>query len=241
MARDRENFSIDPKLTEKSHAEATRIYLGFKKYLDANGFEAFTAHFDNFGADGRFNQLPLMGASHLMAEGYGYAAEGDAVCASMVYAAHRIGEGGGNFTEMYTMDFASGAIIFCHAGEGNWATCRKDRKPELIDRFLGEGGLANPPTPLFTPQHGEATLVSLVSVSGGSFKLVVARGEILPRADMARCEMPYLFFKPRSGIERCIEAWVARGGTHHEVINLGDVSARWKMLCTMWNIEFVEV
>lgn len=241
METDRRNFEIDPNMPVESHKEATRIYLGFKRHLEANGFKAFSAHFDNFGADGRFKQLPLMGASHLMTEGYGYAAEGDAVCASMVYAAHHLGDGGGNFTEMYTMDFTLGAIIFCHAGEGNWATCRKDQKPRLIDRFLGEGGLANPPTPLFTPQYGEATLASMVSVTGGKFRLVVARGEILEKADMKNCEMPYIFFKPRSGIEKCVEAWVAQGGTHHEVINLGDVTARWKMLCTMWGAEYVEV
>ncbi len=240
MARDRATFEMDPKLTRESHAEATRIYLGFKRHLDANGFEAFTAHFDNFGADGRFRQLPLMGASHLMAEGYGYAAEGDAVCASMVYAAHHIGEGGGNFTEMYTMDFATGAIIFCHAGEGNWATCRKGAKPRLIDRYLGEGGLANPPTPIFAPVPGEATLVSMTSAPGGGFRLVAALGEIQPRADMVNCEMPYIFWKPRSGIERCVEAWVGAGGTHHEVICLGDVSRRWRMLCSMLGVEYVE-
>ena len=241
MARDREAFEMDPKLSEESHAEATRIYLGFKKQLEGGGFGAFSAHFDNFGADGRFKQLPLMGASHLMAEGYGYAAEGDSVCASMVYAAQQLGAGGGNFTEMYTMDFALGAIIFCHAGEGNWATCRRDQKPRLIDRFLGEGGLANPPTPIFTPQYGRATLVSMVSLPGSSFKLVVAKGEILAKTDMAKCEMPYIFFKPDSGIESCVRGWVSQGGTHHEVISLGDVAARWRMLCTMWGAEYVEV
>ena len=188
MARDHEAFKVDPKLPKESHKEATRIYLGFKKYLDDNGFKAFTAHFDNFGADGRFKQS-LMGASHLMAGGYGYAAEGDAVCASMVYAAHNLGAGGGNFTEMYTMDFKLDAIIFCHAGEGNWAACRKDMRPKLIDRFLGEGGLAHPPTPMFTPQYGEATLVSMVFVSGRNFRLVVARARSSPKPtwSIARC------------------------------------------------------
>lgn len=241
MARDRSIFQMDPKLSRESHAEATRIYLGFKRHLEEGGFRAFTAHFDNFGADGRFKQLPLMAASHLMADGYGYAAEGDAICAALVYAAHQLGAGGGNFTEMYTMDFRLGAIIFCHAGEGNWATCRRDQQPRLIDRYLGEGGLDNPPTPIFTPQFGEATLVSLTETAKGAFRLVVARGEILPKTDMERCEMPYIFFKPRSGIEACVKAWVVNGGTHHEVINLGDVSARWKMLCTMWGVEYVEV
>lgn len=241
MAKDHTIFEMDPKLPKENHADATRIYLGFKRHLEENGFDAFTAHFDNFGADGRFKQLPLMAASHLMAEGYGYAAEGDAVCASLVYAAHHIGERGGNFTEMYTMDFETNSIIFCHAGEGNWNTTAKGVKPKLIDRFLGEGGLANPPTPIFLPEPGEATLVSMTSIPGGNFRLVVANGEILPRQDMTQNEMPYFFWRPHSGVEQCVETWIAAGGTHHEVICLGDVSARWEMLCKMLDVEFVKV
>ncbi|MEI7616684.1 MAG: arabinose isomerase, partial [Actinomycetota bacterium] len=241
IQRDNEIFEVDRNLSFESHAYATKEYLGFRKYLESNGFGAFTANFDIFAADGRFKQLPLMAASHLMADGYGYAAEGDYMCAAMVAAAHCIGSVDGNFTEMYTMDFAKNAIIFCHAGEGNWATCRKDMKPRLIDRFLGEGGLENPPTPVFTPQFGPATLMSLASLEGDRFRLVVAKGEILPKSDMHRCDMPYIFFRPDSGIESCIENWVRNAGTHHEVINFGNIAPRWKMLSDMLGIEYVEV
>jgi L-arabinose isomerase len=241
VARDRRVFDMDPKLSPESHGYAVRLYLGFKKYLESRGLGAFTAQFDVFAADGRFRQLPLLAASHLMADGYGYAAEGDAMCASMVAAAHAIGDRDANFTEMYTMDFDKKAIIFCHAGEGNWATCRKDMKPRLIDRYLGEGGLDNPPTPIFTPQFGRATLTSLAAISGDRFRLVVAKGEILPKSDLRRCEMPYIFWRPDSGVENCVEAWLRNGGTHHEVINLGDRGPAWKMLCGMLGIEYVEV
>lgn len=43
-----------------------------------------------------------------MADGYGYGAEGDMSCAAMVSAAHMLSDGGGNFTEMYMMDFENG-------------------------------------------------------------------------------------------------------------------------------------
>lgn len=241
IERDHSIFDVDSKLTRESHAYATRLYLGFKKYLVEKGLDAFTAHFDVFGDDKRFRQLPLMAASHLMAEGYGYAAEGDMMCASMVSAAHSIGDNDANFTEMYTMDFVKRAIIFCHAGEGNWNTCRNDMKPRLIDRFLGEGGLENPPTPIFTPKYGPATLTSLVALEGNKFRLVAAKGDILPKSDMKRCEMPYIFWSPDSGVEKCVEGWLSNGGTHHEVINLGDVRRRWKMLCSMLDIEYVEL
>lgn len=241
IKRDHEIFEIDPKLSYESHAYATREYLGFKKYLESNGFDAFTAHFDIFSADGRFKQLPLMAASHLMADGYGYAAEGDFMCASMVAAAHCIGNMDGNFSEMYAMDFSKNAILFCHAGESNWATCRKDIKPKLIDRYLGEGGLENPPTPIFTPQYGPATVISLVALEGSKFRLIVGKGEILPKSDMSRNDMPYMFFRPASGIDAFVENWVRNAGTHHVEINLGDVALRWKMLSDMLDIEYVEV
>ena len=241
IASNHEIFEVDPRLSYKSHAYAARIYCGFKAYLEQNGFDAFTAHFDIFAPDGRIRQLPLMAASHLMAEGYGYAAEGDFSCAALVAAASRLGDGGSNFTEMYTIDFSKNAIIFCHAGEGNWATARRDMKPRLIDRYLGEGGLDNPPTPIFTPQFGRATLTSLLHLGGGHFRLVVAKGEILAKTDMRRIEMPYIFFRPDSGVEKCVENWLKNGGTHHEVINLGDVAPRWAMLCRMTGIELVEV
>ena len=234
-------FNIDEKLSYESHAYAIRFYLGIKRFLEEGDFDAFTIHFDNVTYDGRFKQLPLLAASHLMADGYGYAAEGDAMCACMVSAAHRLGNMDANFTEMYTMDFNKQAIIFCHAGEGNWATCREDMKPALIDRFLGEGGLENPPTPIFTPKVGATTLTSLAALNGDDFRLVICNGEVLPKSDLKRCEMPYFFWRPYCGIETCIEKWMANGGTHHEVINVGDVADRWKMLAKHLCIDCVEL
>lgn len=241
MEQDRLEFAVDEKLTEESHAIAVREYLGFKKYLETNQYDGFTAHFDLFGQDGRFRQLPLYAASKLMGEGYGYAAEGDVICAAMVKAGHILGNGPANFTEMYMMDRKTEAILFCHAGEGNYKSADEKEKPRLIDRYLGEGGLENPPTILFLPKAGRAVLVSLVSVKGERFRLVVSKGEILDKGDLDRCEMPYFFFRPDTGVKNCVEAWLKQGGTHHEVICPGDVSNRWKMLCSMLDIEYVEV
>lgn len=241
IRRDREIFDLDPKLTYESHYEAIRMYLGFKKYLEDRGMDAFTAQFDIFKEDGRFKQLPLLAASHLMADGYGYAAEGDSLCASMVAAAHCIGNDDANFTEMYAMDFKRNAIIFCHAGEGNWATHRKDVKPRIIDRVFLEGGLENPPTPRFTPEVGRATLTSLAPVSGDQFRLIIAKGDMLPDNNMFNNEMPYFFWRPDCGPAQCVEKWLRYGGTHHEVINLGDISRRWEMLADMLDVECVHV
>ena len=166
-----EVFDIDPAMPEARHAEAVRMYLGLKAYLEDNGYAGYTAHFEEFGADGRFTQLPLLAASSLMADGYGYAAEGDATAAMWMAAMIRLC-GQADFSEMYMMDLAREAILFCHAGEGNWALCRRDRKPFLMDRVFNEGGLSNPPTPIFCPEPGPMAVMSLVHLGADRFRLV---------------------------------------------------------------------
>jgi L-arabinose isomerase len=241
VAYERSVFEMDPKLKNEDHAEAVKMYLGFKKYLEMRNLDAFTAQFDIFANDGRFRQLPMLAASNLLADGYGYAAEGDSLCAAMVAAANCLGGGEANFTEMYTMDYEKKAIIFCHGGEGNWATHRTDMKPRLIDRVLNEGGMENPPTVIFTPRPGAATLTSLAPICGDKFRLIACKGEMLPKSDLKKCEMPYFFWRPDCGIENCVEGWIRNGGTHHEVINLGNITRRWRMLADMLGVEYVEL
>ena len=240
MEKDKEVFTIDPAMPAGRHAVAARQYVGIKKYLEQNDYAGYTIHFDEFGADGRFTQLPFLAASNLMAEGYGYAAEGDATTAALMAAMHLLC-GEANFSEMYMMDFARKAILLCHAGEGNWATAVKGKKPYLLDRVFNEGGLSNPPTPIFTPRPGRASVLSLVHEGGESFKLVAAHGEILPDCDLTGNDMPYMFFRPDSGVEACVTRWLEEGGTHHETIVLGDYAARIRVLCKLCGIQIVEL
>ena len=39
--------------------------------LEENGYAGYTVHFEEFGADGRFEHLPFLAASRLMADGNG--------------------------------------------------------------------------------------------------------------------------------------------------------------------------
>lgn len=240
MRADRSIFEIDPTLDAQTHAEAARMYLGLKAYLNAGGLSGYTLHYGECGEDGRFTQLPLLAASNLMADGYGYAAEGDSTAAILV-AAMQILCGSAGFTEMYMMDFKREAILLCHQGEGNWRLCRSDRKPYLKNRVLSEGGLSNPPTPIFTPEPGSACIVSLTHLSGDHFRMVCAPGQILPDEDLLHVDMPYLFFRPDSGVRNCVTAWLEQGGTHHEAVVLGDRLEQLRLFCRLWNVEFVQL
>jgi L-arabinose isomerase len=216
------------------------MQVAIENILVEGGFGAYTAHFDAIGEDGRFRRLPLAAASTLMAKGYGYAAEGDVLTACLVSAGHTL-IGDAHFTEMYAMDFPSDSVLMSHMGEGNWKIARSDRPVKLIKRPLGIGRLEDPPTFLFQYQPGPATLATLVSLEGERFRLVVAEGENLDTQELPALEMPYGQFRPASGVRACLNGWLAAGGPHHEVMNLGHHAAAWRDFCNMAGIEFVQV
>jgi L-arabinose isomerase len=240
IAFEDERFEIDPRLSAAERADHARMQVAIQAILDEGGYGAYTAHFDAIGEDGRFARLPLAAASTLMARGYGYAAEGDVLTACLVSAGHVL-IGDAHFTEMYAMDFPSDSVLMSHMGEGNWKIARADRPVRLIKRPLGIGRLDDPPTFLFQYQPGPATLATLVSLGGERFRLVVAEGENLDSQELPALEMPYGQFRPATGLRACLNGWLAAGGPHHEVMNLGHHAASWQVFCQLAGIEYVQV
>jgi L-arabinose isomerase len=228
-------FEVDPALSAEEREDHARMQLGLERLLVDGGYGAYSTHFDAIADDGRFARLPLAAASSLMAKGYGYGAEGDALTAALMSAGTSL-LGTTQFTEMYAMDFPSDSILMSHMGEGNWALARDDRPVRLIKRPLGIGGLDDPPTFLFQYATGPATLATLVSLEG-RFRLIVAEGEILDTDELPALEMPYGFFRPDTGVRGCMDAWLRLGGPHHQVLNPGRRGADWAVFCELAGIE----
>jgi L-arabinose isomerase len=232
-------FEIDPRLSAQEREDHARMQIGIERVLRAGGYGAYSAHFDAIADDGRFARLPLAAASSLMAKGYAYAAEGDAVTAALMSAGTSL-LGATQFTEMYAMDFPSDSILMSHMGEGNWALARDDRPVRLIKRPLGIGGLDDPPTFLFQYRPGPATLATLTVLGGERFRLLVSEGEILDTGELPALEMPYGNFRPDSGLRTCMDGWLALGGPHHQILNPGRHAEAWRVFSGMAGLEFAQ-
>jgi L-arabinose isomerase len=233
-------FEVDPALPRTAHAYAACFEAALREMLQEGGYRAFSAHFDSVGGDGRFEQLPLLAASNLMADGYGYAAEGDTNTATLMCAAQTL-IGDAHFSELYAMDFELGSVLVSHMGEGNWKVARRDRPVRLIDRELGIGGLGNPPTPVFSAEPGPATTAALVPLEGEAYRLIVGRGEVLDTPELPNVEMPYFHFRPEAGTREFMDGWLSLGGPHHFVTNLGDHAGRWRRLAELLELELEEL
>ena len=209
-------------LPRERHAYAARFEVAIRGLLEDKGYAGFSFHFDSIGGDGRFKQLPLLAASDLMADGYGFAAEGDTNTTTLMCAAQTM-IGDAHFTEMYAMDWELDSVLISHMGEGNWKIARRDRPVKLIDRELGIGRLDNPPTPVFSAEPGPATTAALVPIEG---ELLPPRGRARggarhPRAAEGRDALLPLPPGARHASSSWTE-WLSLGGPHHFVTNLGE-------------------
>jgi L-arabinose isomerase len=240
IAADRGRFEVAADLPPERHAYAARMELAIRALLQERGYAGFTFHFDSFGGDGRFRQLPLLAASNLMADGYGFAAEGDVNTAALMCAAHVL-SGDAHFSELYAMDWERDSVLVSHMGEGNWRIARGDRPIRLIDRPLGIGRLDNPPTPVFGAEPGPATTAALVQIDGHEMRLVVGHGTVLDTPVLPKVEMHHFHFRPDAGMEPFMDRWLALGAPHHFVTNLGDHRGRWRTLAQQLELAYEEI
>jgi len=239
IAEDQKNFEIR-NLPEENHRYAAKLQLAYEKLMTKKNYQGFSANFVVYEEDGRLDQLPILGASNMMAKGYAYSAEGDVHILALMAAGHLL-IGDPHFTEMYSLDFGRDACMFAHMGEGNWKVARKDRPVLLIDRPLDIGNKDNPPTVVFSAEPGTATAATLVAVSGDKYRIVAMKGDVLDTEIIPGVETSHSFFKPDNGIRAAMDGWLKYGGTHHQVLWIGDHMNRLEQLCKIWNIEFVSV
>ncbi len=89
--------------------DAARIELGLRSFLKETGAHAFTDTFEDLNG---LKQLPGIAVQRLMAEGYGFGAEGDWKTSALVRAVKVMSHGltgGASFMEDYTYHLADGA------------------------------------------------------------------------------------------------------------------------------------
>ena len=240
LSRHRQAFVVAEDLPRERHAYAARMEVAIRAMIEEGGYGGFSFHFDSIGGDGRFQQLPLLAASDLMADGYGFAAEGDTNTATLMCAAQAM-IGDAHFSEMYAMDWELDSVLISHMGEGNWKIARSDRPVRLIDRPLGIGRLDNPPTPVFAAEPGRATTAALVPLDGELYRLVVGHGEVLDTPELPKVEMHSFHFHPDRGMETFMDDWLSLGAPHHFVMNLGDHARRWRRFAELLELDYEEI
>jgi L-arabinose isomerase len=199
----------------QSLRDAARIELGLRAFLEDGHFNAFTTTFEDLYG---LKQLPGLAVQRLMADGYGFGAEGDWKTAALVRAMKVMGsglKGGTSFMEDYTYDFneKSPKVLGAHMLEVCESIAAK--KPSLEIHPLSIGGKADPARLVFNVGTGPAINATLIDV-GNRFRMIVNEVDVIqPEKPLSKLPVASAVWIPRPNLKVAANGWILAGGAHH--------------------------
>jgi L-arabinose isomerase len=199
----------------KSVREAARIELGLRAFLTQGNFKGFTTTFEDLHG---LTQLPGLAVQRLMADGYGFAAEGDWKTCALVRAMKVMAEGlpgGTSFMEDYTYHLNRSGMKVLGAHMLEICPSIAEGKPSLEVHKLGIGGKADPARLVFNTPAGPALNVCLIDM-GNRFRFVVNAVNVVP-ADQPLPNLPVAraLWTPEPDVPVSAACWIHAGGAHH--------------------------
>jgi L-arabinose isomerase len=203
----------------ESLRDGARIELGLRTFLEEGGFGAFTTSFEDLGS---LKQLPGLAVQRLMAEGYGFGAEGDWKTAILVRVANVMGAGlpgGASLMEDYTYHLEPGNELILGAHMLEVSPSLSSERARLEVHPLGIGGKEDPVRLVFTADPGPAVVVAMSDMRD-RFRLVanVVENVALPEP-MPKLPVGHAVWKPAPDFATSAAAWLTAGAAHHTVMS----------------------
>lgn len=230
----------DEKSFEAMRYQA-QIEIGLRTFLEDGKFNAFTTTFEDLHG---LKQLPGLAVQRLMAEGYGFGAEGDWKTAALVRAMKVMGSGlrgGTSFMEDYTyhLDPSGMKVLGAHMLE----VCPSiaERKPNLEAHRLGIGGKDDPARLVFNTSVGAAINASLIDL-GNRFRMIVNEVEVVtPDQPFPKLPVARVMWEPKPNLEIAAAAWIHAGAAHHSSFSQAVNTEFIEDWCTIAGIEIVVI
>ena len=238
-----ETYSKQYNIIDKNNANVkyqAKIELGMKKFLDENGYKAFTTNFEDLHG---LDQLPGLASQRLMEQGHGFGAEGNWKKSALVRIMKVMSEGlegGCSFMEDYTyhLDPACPSVLSAHMLE-ICPSVAKD-KPNLEVHPLGIGGKDDPARLVFDVPEGKGINATLIDM-GGRMRMIVnpvecIKPEALPKLPVARA-----LWIPEPNLEIGAGAWILAGGAHHTSFSMALDLDTLRDFAEMCGVEFIVI
>ncbi|GAA2720227.1 L-arabinose isomerase [Cellulomonas aerilata] len=223
VAQYEELYDVVPELRSGGERHESLRYgarqeAGLRTFLEGLGARAFTTNFEDLGG---LRQLPGLAVQRLMAQGYGFGAEGDWKTAILVRAAKVMGQGlagGASLMEDYTYDLVPGEEKILGAHMLEICPTLTTARPSLQVHPLGIGGREDPVRLVFDTDAGPGVVVAMADMRD-RFRLTANVVDVVPPdADLPNLPVARAVWKPRPDFTTSAEAWLTAGGAHHTVL-----------------------
>ena len=225
----------------QSVREAARIEIGLRHFLTSGNFKAFTTTFEDLHG---LEQLPGLAVQRLMADGYGFGAEGDWKTSALLRAMKVMSaglEGGTSFMEDYTYHMSSDGMKVLGAHMLEVCPTIAEGQVSLQVHPLGIGGKADPARLVFDAQAGPAINVSLMDM-GNRFRMVVNNVDVIPPDEpLPKLPVARALWIPRPDLKVAAAAWIYAGGAHHTGFSLSLTAEHLRDFAEIAGIEFLQI
>jgi L-arabinose isomerase len=220
---------------------AARQELGMRAFLEEGGFGGFTTTFEDLHG---LKQLPGLACQRLMADGYGFGAEGDWKTSGLIRAMKIMSAGrpgGVSFMEDYTYHLVQGQERVLGAHMLEVCPSIAAGTPTLETHPLGIGGKADPCRLVFDAAPGLAVNATLIDL-GSRLRLIVNEVDaVAPERPMPNLPVARAMWVPRPDFKRGCEAWILAGGAHHVSFSRAVSIAHLEDFAQMIGIELVHI
>jgi len=218
-----------------------RLEIAVRGFLEEGNYRGFTTNFEDlYGLD----QLPGLAAQRLMADGYGFGAEGDWKTAALVRAMKLMADGlpgGTSFMEDYTYHLENGRAMVLGSHMLEICPSIAASKPRVEIHPLGIGGKDDPARLVFNASAGEAVNASLVEF-GDRFRLVVNEVRTIdPPHAMPKLPVAQAVWVPHPDFTTGLEGWLWSGGAHHTGYSTQLSAEHLQVYADLLGIEFVRI
>lgn len=239
-----ESYNVVPALQangprRQSLRDAARIELGMRAFLEAGGFKGYTDTFQDLHG---LKQLPGVASQRLMADGYGFGAEGDWKTAALLRAMKVMSaglEGGTSFMEDYTYHFSPNGDKVLGAHMLEICPSIAAAKPSLEIHPLGIGGKEDPVRLVFDSQTGPAVNASIIDL-GSRYRLIVNTVDVVPTdKPLPRLPVARALWTPQPNFKEGVAAWILAGGAHHTGFSLSLTPEYMEDFATMAGVEYL--
>lgn len=230
---------------------AAKAEIAIRRVLRDEGASAFTTNFDDLGdADITaedfcgFDQIPGLATQRLMAEGYGFGAEGDWKTACLQRSLWVMNQGfekGCSFLEDYTLNFAEDCTSSLQSHMLEICPLISSDKPKLEVHFLGIGIRKQQTARLvFTSKTGRGIKATIVDL-GNRFRLITSEVECIEPKPMPKLPVASALWVPQPTFEIGAGAWILAGGTHHSAFSYDITAEYWEDFAEITGMEFIGI
>ena len=221
--------------------DAARIELGLRAFLQAGSFKAFTTTFEDLHG---LKQLPGLAVQRLMADGYGFGAEGDWKTAALVRAMKVMAAGrpgGTSFMEDYTYHFEPRRMRVLGAHMLEVCSSLAAAKPSLEIHPLSIGGKEDPCRLVFDVPQGPAVNAAVLDM-GHRFRMLVNEVDVtVPDAPLPKLPVARAVWAPRPDLKIAAAAWIYAGGPHHTSLSQALTTEHLADFAEIAGIEFLRI